>query len=174
MTKWVCVLKGHSSLPNILSYIIFWSFCFYCFDLKKIICFKCESWKLGNDRTIYGTREQPAHFSDKHKHVVLKSQSFALDFNCLEFIELEAPWILFPAEIREWWHSDLADGASLCWVTVLLTPSRSPGTEERECGHSAGVWNCSQCLLPSKENHCQLFALKKRKALSFPPGPHLW
>lgn len=57
---------------------------------------------MGNDRTIYGTREQQAHFSDKHKHVVLKSQSFALDFNCLEFIELEAPWILFPAEIREW------------------------------------------------------------------------
>ena len=100
MTKWVCVLKGHLSLLNILSYIILWSLCFYCFDLKKIF-FKCESWKLGNDRTIYGPRKQLAHFSDKcYKHVVLKSQSSALDFNDLEFIELEAPWILFPAEIR--------------------------------------------------------------------------
>lgn len=35
MTKWVYVLKGHLSLLNILSYIISWSLCFYCFDLKK-------------------------------------------------------------------------------------------------------------------------------------------
>lgn len=56
---------------------------------------------MRNDRTIYGPHKQLTHFSDKrYKHVVLKSQSFALDFNYLEFVELEAPWILFPAEIR--------------------------------------------------------------------------
>lgn len=56
---------------------------------------------MGNDRSIYGPGKPLTHFSDTHyKHVVLKSQSFALDFSDLEFIELEGPGILFPAEIR--------------------------------------------------------------------------
>lgn len=55
---------------------------------------------MGDDRTIYGPKKQLTCFRDTHyKHVVLKSQSFAFDFNYLEFVELEGPWVLFPAEI---------------------------------------------------------------------------